>query len=839
MSGLDSAGLVARALARSWWRRPIRLIAAIVAGVGGIMLTTAVLLLAATVMGAIRNAPVQGVADGTLAVEAQSQAGMSPAMVSTIAAASQGATTSRLLVANTELDTGGRFRPVIVLGVDPLLPGMLDPAALALDDGRVTLTPGAVYLAKPWASEHGIATGDDIAVSTSTGVARWKVAGLLRADFANRGAVVVAPLADVAAAFDRGPNTDVLLVKPGRLDESATRASVSAVLDGAAVVKDPADLFSGFNRTFKTPLSILAMFAAIAILTASVVLFLTWRLVLTDAGPILSRLRLLGARPRDLMLGSGAVMIPILLVTYVVGAAAGLVLGRRLSAFTTQITNLTQQALNPGFPWLPAVVGAFGGAIVMFGVAWLSGLLRLRRVAAIDAVSNRDTVAVAPSRITVPLVTAAAALVLAIVVLLFAPTLVKAAALVPLLYSVAVFCTVVPVLAGIVLRRNANGPTGLFVGRHLEVGWRRNAALSITFAVAMVTALAMSGVSTSIKNEVGHSVDRWSTVDLFVQAAPTGELLTGEAMPTALAAELERVPGVRTAYGFSYASVGIDGARYPLWSWSGSRLGELTRLRVTDGPANVLESLTGDTVAVTSNFARIQHKSVGSTLDLPLPDGHRTVRVAAIVDDSVSDGGTVIANDALFRQLVGASGVNTFCLDLAPGADHATVERDVRTLLHDRYPRARTIDEAGLRASFVSLTGRLVSAFEAFAWVMFVVATAVGAATLASGLAERQRAIALTRLAGGQRGSVRRQLMIESALLAAVAWVVAVPGGLLAIPAMMSALSVQSGLLPPVTIPVPLLVLSLPLTFAAVVLALFVARRSSQEIPLAELVAQE
>ncbi|MCM6773129.1 FtsX-like permease family protein [Nocardia sp. CDC159] len=839
MSSSGSTTLVARALARGWWRRPIRLIAAIVAGIGGIMLTTAVLLLAATVMGAIRNAPVQGVADGTIAVEAQAQAGMSEDMVAKIAAASGGAATSRMVVANTELNIDGRFRPVVVLGVDPMLPGMLDPSAVALADGRMSLTPGAVYLAERWAGEHGIGTGDDIAVATTTGVARWKVAGLLRQDFANRGAVAIAPIADVAKAYERGTNTDVLLLKPGRFDESETRSAVSAVLDGAAQVKDPADLFSGFNRTFKTPLSILAMFAAISILTASVVLFLTWRLVLTDAGPILSRLRLLGARPRDLMFGSGAVMIPILLVTYVIGAAAGLLLGRRLSAFTTQITNLTQQALNPGFPWLPAVLGALGGAVVMFGFAWLSGLLRLRRVAAIDAVNNRNTAAVTPSKITTPMLTAVAALVLAIVILLWAPTLLKAAALVPLLYAVAVLCTVVPVLAGTVLRRSAQGPTGLFVGRHLEVGWRRNAALSITFAVAMVTAIAMSGVSTSIKNEVGNSVDRWSRVNLFVQAAPTGELLTGEAMPTALAAELERVPGVRTAYGFSYASVGIDGARYPLWSWSGSRLGELTRLRVTEGPVDVLESSTDDTVAVTSNFARIQRKDVGSTLDLPLPDGHRTVRIAAIVDDSVSDGGTVIASEGLFRLLVGASGVNTFCLDLVPGADRVAVERQVRSLLADRYPRARTIDDAGLRASFVSLTGRLVSAFEAFAWVMFVVATAVGAATLASSLAERQRAIALTRLTGGRRRSVRRQLLIESTIIVAVAWVVAVPGGLLAMPAMMSALSVQSGLLPPITIPVPLLVLSLPLTLAALLIALFVARRSSQEIPLAELVAQE
>ncbi|MBF6478063.1 FtsX-like permease family protein, partial [Nocardia cyriacigeorgica] len=530
MNGIGPALTVARAFAYSWIRRPIRLTAAITAGIGGVMLTTAVLLIAATVLGAVRSAPVQGFAAGTLAVEAQSPAGMSADLVDKIGSET-GTVRSRMLVGNTKIDVDGEFTSVVVLGVDLNLPRMLEPTALS-GGNMGLLAPNTVYMSRDWATDKGIADGDTVTVSTPTGRQQWKVAGLLEQDFANGGAVLVAPIGNVATAFDRGDRTDVLLMQPGAgASGDAIADKTRSLLDGAAVVKAPADLLSGYNRTFKTPLSILAMFAAIAIMTSGVVLFLTWRLVLADAAPILSRLRLLGARHRDLILGSGAVMLPILLFTYLIGAVAGLFLGSRLSAFTTQITNLTQQALNPGFPWLPAVLGAFGGAVVMFGFAWLSGLRRLRSVAPIDAMNNRDTQAVRTSKVTAPLAGAVVAVVLGVLILLLAPPLFKSAALVPLLFAVAVLATVLPVLAGAGLRTGTSGPTGMFVGRHLEVGWRRNAALTITFAVAMVMSISMSGVSTSIKNEVGNSVDRWSSVDLFVQAAPTGELLTGEALP--------------------------------------------------------------------------------------------------------------------------------------------------------------------------------------------------------------------------------------------------------------------------------------------------------------------
>jgi len=103
----------------------------------------------------------------------------------------------------------------------------------------------------------------------------------------------------------------------------------------------------------------------------------------------------------------------------------------------------------------------------------------------------------------------------------------------------------------------------------------------------------------------------------------------------------------------------------------------------------------------------------------------------------------------------------------------------------------------------------------------------------------RVPAVALTWLVGGKRRSVRSLLGVEATITVTVAWLVAVLGSLLSIPAMIAGQSVVSGLLPDARIPLDMIWISLPLAVLATAAALFVARRSQSERPLAQLIADE
>ncbi|MEC4015034.1 FtsX-like permease family protein [Streptomyces sp. H27-D2] len=837
---LDPARLVARSLSRSWRQRPARMAAAIAAGIGGVLLTTAMLLVSASVLDAIKGASISGIRDNVVAVEARAPGGMSKAVVDRTERET-GVRGSRALVISTSVATkpGGDTTPIIVFGVDQRL-GNLTDKTLADEISRTRLGPDEVFLSAVWADDHAVGKGDVIHVGSPTGMQTWKVAGLLNGEVANRGAVVIAPLPSVATAFDRGDNSDVLLLDPGKKSRGEIAAVAQKAVDGAADIKHPGDLLSGYSKTFRTSLTILGMFAVIAVLTAAVVLFLTWRLALDDARKTLARMRLFGVRTKHLMLGSAAVMVPLLLGTYVIGAGLGVFVGTLLGSFTQQITDLTQQAVTPGLPWQWPVAGAFVAAVLMFAVAWLSGVRRFTKITAIEAVTGRDQIALMPGGAGPRFVAGFITLAIGTLLVALGGDMVKSTSLVFLFIGAALLSVVLPVMVGTLLRKGDPGAVRLAVSRHLQLGWRRNVALSITFTVAVVTSVAMAGVSSSIKNDVASSVERWTQGELFVQAAPVGQNLQNEKFPISLEKELRDVDGVDAVTSFSYANVGLDGRKVQVWSWGAQGDSDkLTKLKVSKGAKDFIHTLGTDEIAISSNFGRTRDLSVGDTMDLPLPSGHRTVRVKSVLEDSASDGGMIVAGTRLYEELTATKGVYAFYIGVKDGADVGQVQSALEKKIGDRYPRAHVPNQTEMRDAFAGITARLVSAFEAFAWVMFLLAVLVGAATLASGLVERQRGLALTRLAGATKKAINRQLVAESVLIAFSSWIVALPVGCLAIPAMLDAQAGTSGLLPPITVPMLLSVLSLPLVVLCMLLALAVANPRRANPPLRELLAQE
>ena len=112
---------------------------------------------------------------------------------------------------------------------------------------------------------------------------------------------------------------------------------------------------------------------------------------------------------------------------------------------------------------------------------------------------------------------------------------------------------------------------------------------------------------------------------------------------------------------------------------------------------------------------------------LPLPTGHREVKVKAVVDDSASDGGMLIAGPELYAEMTGSTQVYAFFVGVSGSADVAKVRDDLAAVVKDAHPRSRVVSQQTLRDTVANITARLVSAFEVFAWVMFVLAVMIGA----------------------------------------------------------------------------------------------------------------
>ena len=840
---LDSALLVAVSLARSLFRRPIRLVAALAGGIGGVLLATAVFAIAVPVVLSTRVPPVDFLGHDVVTVVANAPAGIESPLATNIAAQSDASASSRVLIANTTARGTHGFSSVVLLGVDRDLPAMLVNSALSSATRDAPLGGGRVYLSRSWAQQQGFRVGDGIDVTTPTGLTRFTVAALLDNDFANHGAAIVLPINEAAQAFDRGTSVDLLLLRGG--DTKAIGERAQALADGAAEVTTPDRVFGSYDRMFRTPLMLVSMFATIAVVTGAMVVFLTWRLALSDARPILSRVRLLGVRSRDLVLGTGLVLIPILLITYVIGAAAGIALGNSLDTFRSQLTTITGQAFQQPPNLLVPLIGAFIVATAMFAAAWLSGLLQLRRVSAIDALTGRDATTAAPSRTRLPLTVGVVCMAAGAILVQSGSPLSASTAVLPVCVGLVLLAAALPVVIGLAVRRSSSGATGLFVGRQLEVEWRRNAALAITFAVALVTSMTMSGTADSVRHEIDASMLRLTQGQLYIVAAPVNRNFGSETFPASVQTEIAGIGGVASTDSFAYANVAIAGGRYRVETLGGD-VRRFTNLRLTDGPPDVLDGrrdlgqvLSGDDIAISSNLARTQRMTIGSTVNMPTSGGHRVARVVAVLDDSTSDGGMYVVGADLYQQVAGASRLYAVGVVLNPHASVSAVKDQIAAHLASRYPRAVVLTAQDYRGTLGSDLGRFMGSFVVFAWAMYLIAAIVGTATLASSIAERGRATALTRLVGGKSKVVRRLLGVEAMTTVVTAWLVAVPTAFLAIPAMLSLQATASGLLPPVQIPITMIAISLPMSLLAVVVALFVARRVLGERPLTASLADE
>jgi putative ABC transport system permease protein len=151
-------------------------------------------------------------------------------------------------------------------------------------------------------------------------------------------------------------------------------------------VTRPEDSARSYERSFKSVRTILSLFAFMSALNAATVVFFCWRVTLDDARPSVARLRLVGARRAVLGSGAAAVLLPVVVVSALIGAPIGLALGAHLSGFTNDLVKLTQLGVEARAPLLVPALGGAVAALAVFAVALGSSVRTFTKVTVIDAV---------------------------------------------------------------------------------------------------------------------------------------------------------------------------------------------------------------------------------------------------------------------------------------------------------------------------------------------------------------------------------------------------------------------------------------------------------------------
>ncbi|MGV9823287.1 ABC transporter permease [Nocardia xishanensis] len=837
-SSIASTVVVAKVLTRSWYSRPLKLVSALAGGIGGVMIVCAVLMIAVPVLQSTRTPPLDFLQSNVVAVAANSPAGISRQLTDASISAAGTAAASRVTISSTTAASpGGQYAPVMVIGVEPSLISMVDSVALTGAQLSSTVDDSGVLVTREWSQRRGLGLGDTVSVNTPQGARQWTVRGVLDHSVANGGSALVVPIAFARREFRKAENTDVLLLK----DLGATeRRHIQSLIDGAATVTSPDGIFSSYSRIYRTPIMLVSIFGLVALLAGMTIIFSVWRITQDEMAPTLARLRLVGATTKHLVVGSALVSIPFTAVSYALGATAGVLVGSHLTSFREQLVNFTGHAFGNQITHTVPLVGSAVVSAGMFGAAWVAGLITLRRVAPIDAIAQRDRVIITPAG--KPRSFAAIGLCcvgVATALTLLTPRPMQGSAAVPLLVGIALLCWSLPALSGALIHRIALGPLGIIVGRQLQAGWRRNGALAVTFAISLLAALTLFGVAASLRSDIDRSVDRLTLGALYVAAAPVGANFAEETISPKIRQRIAQHPGVEQTDTFSYTNVALPGGRIRVECFGGD-VSRFNHFIVSDGKyeidamsSDLASFLRGSSIAVSNNLARTQGLSVGSQLTIPTPNGHVAAEIVAIIEDSTSDGGMVIAGEDLFRDIAGTyAGSYTVGIVPTPGTDLTALRADIQQLVAPTYPRAQVLSATDYRYELGSNLSRLMISFTAFAWITFAIAGVVGAATLATVIDQSRRAAAVVRLSGGRKTHTLWALGIMSTITVTLAWAIAVPATYLAVRIMISVQAGASGLTPVARIPPEMVVSSLPLALITVVVALSLIANSSLNRPL-------
>ncbi|MCE9579462.1 MAG: ABC transporter permease, partial [Deltaproteobacteria bacterium] len=267
------------------------------------------------------------------------------------------------------------------------------------------------------------------------------------------------------------------------------------------------------------------------------------------------------------------------------------------------------------------------------------------------------------------------------------------------------------------------------------------------------------------------------------------ELRVDRAAPTALAAALARVPGVRAAeaWGTSPAALVKAGQLDIVRTYPDGGHGSLRILGVPARTAMVSFPLLAgrwlapdDTDGVVINHmmaAQAPDLAVGGTLTLALEGVPTTWRVVGVVRD-VGSAATVYASDgALARALGAPDTARLFRVSMTtddPDAQRATAAALERTLEDAGYAVDVAIPLAELRTAIGDHMQVLISTLLAMAALMGLVGVLGLASAMSTSVLERTRELGVMRALGATPWTLARLIGIEAIVIAVLSWLAAI-----------------------------------------------------------------
>lgn len=370
---------------------------------------------------------------------------------------------------------------------------------------------------------------------------------------------------------------------------------------------------------------------------------------------------------------------------------------------------------------------------------------------------------------------------------------------------------------------------------------------AVTISAMMVGIAIMVGVGSMI-GSFRHTVTIWidQTILADLVVAPTSWLQGDESsvlmarIPSSWIESLLSVPGVEAIDPYREMSVEIQGRPVSLVSRDLQlHAGRSRYLFVSGDSGETLKRVAAnDEVIVSEVLARMQGIAAGGLLPVMTPAGERAFRVGGVFYDYATDGGKVVMDKSLFRQLWHDETSTVLAVYLSPEADPADVRRRLEKRLGEltgNGVRPVIISNSELKQEILEIFDRTFTVTYALEAIAVVIALLGIINTLLTAVLERRRELATLRSIGTSQRQVRALILLESFYLGLLGGALGVVGGVLLSILLIEVINKQSfGWTIQFKFPISLLVEAVGLSATAALMAGYVPAWWASRQPVAE-----
>jgi putative ABC transport system permease protein len=654
---------------------------------------------------------------------------------------------------------------------------------LLVDDGdtrsRVPRGGDEVAMDVDTARDAGFRVGDTVDVLSAGPRASFELVGLFTfGDGADTG-----PLA--FAAFDL-PTSQQITAAAGRLDAvyvrgdpgvsaAELRRSLRATLGPDYDVEDARALAATGDQDVGEFVDLLTGlllgFAALGVVVGAFIIFNTFTILVTQRTHELGLLRAMGASRRQ-------VIASVIVEAAVVGAlasAAGLALGVLVARLLMSLVDSLGFRIPSGeIVLLPrTVVYAFAVGLVVTVGAALWPAVRASRIPPVAAIGDLPEARVETfrRRAVVGLVLLGVSVPVLLIGISNAqhaddtlgelPT-VGLGALLLFFGIVVLLATFARPLArwfGVPVRAAAGVPGAIARGNAM-----RNPRRTAATASALVIGLALVAMVAVLGESAKAQID---AADSDVEA----ELVLDTTQFTGFSPEVvdrvEALAEVKSAVGFHYGRIPIDGQRERVVGMNGSGLADAFDLRLEPGST---ADLGLDGILVAREEASDFGWAVGDTVSLPFPLGNRPVRVVGVYGaDDVAFGSPIFVSRELFRSSVPEADLDYRAyVKVADGVPVPTAKAAVEREIGHDFPNLEVLTHDEARDAEAELVDQFLGVLIALLFLSEAIAVLGIVNTLALSVHERTHEIGMLRAVGMTRRQLRRSVRWESVIIAAI-----------------------------------------------------------------------